>query len=211
MPTVTSLEKIKRLKGWCELQLDRTVSFPVNDELILKYLLKAGKEFTSSEIKSIREQGEYLFLKKKALDMLARRRLSEKELRRKLRLINKSSTYIERLIEDLKKHGLVDDLGLAAAVIHTQLIGGSKSKRFIKSKLYQKGVPKAITDESIETELADYDEADAAKKIARKKYKTVEILPRLKAKKRIADFLRGRGFDWDVVNQALAELFKGDD
>ena len=211
MPTVASLDKIKRLKGWYELQLDGVVTFPVNDELILKYLLKAGKELTSFEIKSIREQGEYFFLKKKALDMLARRRLSEKELRRKLRLINKSSTYIERLIEDLKKHGLVDDQGLAAAVIHTQLIGGSKSKRFIKSKLYQKGVPKAITDESIETELADYDEAEAAMKIARKKYKTVESLPRLKAKKRIADFLHGRGFDWDVVNRALDELFRGDD
>jgi regulatory protein len=211
MPTITSLDKIKRLKGWYELWLDGIVSFPVNDELILKYLLKTGRTLSSSEIKSIREQGEYLFLKKKALDILARRRLSEKELRRKLRPVNKVSTYIERLMNDLKKHGLIDDRDFAAAVIHTQLIGGSKSKRYIKSKLYQKGVPKTISEEAVETELADYNEAEAAMKIARKKYKTVKDLPQLKAKKRIADFLRGRGFDWDIVNQALDELFKGDD
>jgi len=211
MPTVTSLEKIKRLKGWYELWLGAAISFPVNDELILKFLLKAGKVLTSSEIKSIREQGEYLFLKKKALDILARRRQSERELRRKLRPLNKSSTYIEKLIEDLTQLGLVDDSSFAASVIHTQLISGSKSKRYIKSKLFQKGVSKAITDDAIETELADYNEAEAAMKIARKKYKTVKDLPRLKAKKRVVAFLRGRGFDWDIVNQALNELFQGDE
>ena len=82
---------------------------------------------------------------------------------------------------------------------------------YIKSKLYQKGVPKTISEEAVETELVDYNEAEAAMKIARKKYKTVKDLPQLKAKKRIADFLRGRGFDWDIVNQALDELFRGDD
>jgi len=210
MSTVTSLVKIKRLKGWYELWLDGAVSFPVNEELILKYLLKAGQALTSSNIKSIREQGEYLFLKKKALDILARRRQSEKELRRKLRTVSKSSTYIDRLMEDLKKLGLVDDSSFAASVIHTQLIGGSKSKRYIKSKLYQKGVPKAISEEAIETELADYNETEAAMKIALKKYKAVKDLPRLKAKKRVADFLRGRGFDWDIVNHVLQELFQGD-
>ncbi|MCP4582908.1 MAG: hypothetical protein GY839_14960 [candidate division Zixibacteria bacterium] len=207
MPKITSLDKIKRLKGWYELWLDKAVSFPVNDELILKHMLRIGSLLEPSEIKSIREQGEYFFLRKKALDALARRRLSEKELRRKLKPVPKSSTYIDRLMEDLREHGLVDDLYYAGAVIHTQIAGGSKSKRYIQNKLYQKGVAKEIAEQAIESELAEYDEYEAALRIAVKKYKTVRDLPLLKGKKRIADFLRGRGFGWDIINPVLNEIF----
>lgn len=211
MPTITSLEKIKRQKGWFELTLDKAVSFPVNDELILKYLLKVGKQYLPGEIKQIREEGEYKFLKKKALDALARRRLSEKELRKKLKPVFKSSLYIDRLMDDLKELGLVDDLNYAAAVIHTIGAGGSRSRRYIRNKLYQKGLAKEVIEKAIESELAEYDEAAIALKLAKKKYKSVNKLPRLKAKKRIADFLRGRGFNWDDINYALDEIFKGDD
>jgi regulatory protein len=211
MLTVTKLEKIPRMKGWFELILDGKVSFPVNDELILKYLIRAGRQYPSGEIKEIRQQGEYLFLKKKALDALARRRLSEKELRRKIKSQPKSAKYIDRLMDDLKKLGLVDDLDYAAAVIHTLQVGGSKSKRYIRNKLYQKGVDSETTDKAVGKELADYDETEAAMKIAMKKYRSVKDLPILKAKKRIADFLLGRGFNWDDINNALNKLFDRDD
>lgn len=210
MPIVKSLEKIKRQRGWFDLILDGGAGFPVNEELILKYRLKEGESYLPSEIRAIREEGEYLFFKKKAFEALSRRRLSESELRSKLRAVNKSSQYIDRLIEDLAKLGLIDDLAYAQAVIHTLQISGSKSKKYISNKLYQKGVPKDSAEQAIETELAGYDESEAALKIARKKFKTVKDLPPLKAKKRIADFLRSRGFNWDNINAALDKLFRED-
>jgi SOS response regulatory protein OraA/RecX len=211
MSTVTALEKIPRLKGWFDLVFDGKVSFPVNEELILKYLIRIGEQYLPGKIKEIRQQGEYMFLKKKALDALARRRLSEKELRRKLRKQPKVSTYIDRLINDLKGLGLIDDQTYAAAVIHTLQAGGAKSKRYIKSKLYQKGVDTETTEKAVDGELADYDETEAAMIIATKKYRSVKDLPTLKAKKRIADFLRGRGFGWEDISNALDKLFDRDD
>jgi regulatory protein len=114
-------------------------------------------------------------------------------------------------MDDLKKLGLIDDLNYAAAAIHTLQVGGSKSKRYIRSKLYQKGVDSETADKAVEAELAEYDETEAALKIAEKKFKSVKGLPVLKAKKRIADFLRGRGFNWDDINNALDKLFGRDD
>jgi len=211
MPEITSLEKIKRQKNWFELMLDNAVSFPVNDELILKYALRKGRQLLPGEIKEIRESGEYKFLQKKAFDALSRRRLSEKELRRKLKQAPHSAKYIDRLIEDFQKLGLINDPDYAAAVIHTLQAGGAISRRYIRGKLYQKGIAEGISEQAIENELADYDETEAALKIAQKKFKTVKDLPVLKAKKRIADFLAGRGFNWDDISYALDKLFKGDD
>ena len=211
MPLIKSLERIKRQKGWYELTLAGGASFPVNDELILKYRLKEGESPLPSTIKTVREEGEYLFLKKKAFEALSRRRLSESELKGKLKKVPKASKYIDRLTDELKKQKLIDDLAYAQAVIHTLQIGGSRSKKYISNKLYQKGVPKELAEMAIDEELDDYDEGEAALKIALKKYKSVKNLPLLKAKKRVADFLRGRGFGWDNINAALDKLFRESD
>ncbi len=212
MPKITSIEKAKSKRGpkgfgvWYELLFDSGLSFLVNDELILKYLMKKGNDFTNNKIKAIRLEAEYQFLKKKAINILARRRYSEKELRRKLESDKKYAPHIDRVIDDFKKLGLIDDLQFAAGVIHRLLVSGARSKRYIRQKLYQKGVPREISEKAIDNELADYDEYRAALKLARKKYKMVRHQPQLKTKKRIADFLRGRGFEWDVINHVLTEL-----
>lgn len=207
MPKITSLEPIKRKKHWFEIRFDNKLCFPVNDELILKYLLKVGKSLTKNESEKLRNEAEYLFLKKKALDILSRRRISERELRQKLRSERKFSHHTDKVIEDLKNMGFIDDLTFATSVINSSLVSGPKSKMYIRQKLYQKGVPKEIAEKAIESELADYDEGHAALELARKKFETVKSLPTLRAKKRIADFLRGRGFSWDIVNYCLNSLF----
>jgi regulatory protein len=211
MPIIVSSEKVKRKKGWFTLILDSDQSFVVDEELIFKHALRPGRELTKSEIDQIKGEGEYQFLKAKALDILSRRRVSEKELERKLKFIKTYGKHTPRVIAKLKELGFIDDSTYAASYIHTALIGGLKSKMFIKYKLYQKGVPKTIAETAIEEELGNYDEKEAALQLARKKYKTVKSLPPLKAKQRVADFLRGRGFGWDNINYCLSKLFREDE
>lgn len=210
MPKITTLDPIKRQKHWFEIRFDNKFFFPVNDELILKYLLKAGRSLSKSEIEKLKNEAEHLFLKKKALDILSRRRISERELRQKLKTERRFSHHTDEVIENLKNVGLIDDTTFAGSVISSSLISGPKSKMFIRQRLYQKGVPKEIVEKAIETELANYNEEQGALELARKKFKTVKSLPTLKAKKRIADFLRGRGFSWDVINYCLNSLFAKD-
>ena len=207
MPRITALESIKRKKGWFEIRFDNNLSFNVNDELVLKCLLKVGRNLTKNEIEKLRNEADYLFLKKKALDILSRRRISERELRRKLRSERKFSYHTDKVVGGLKNIGLIDDLTFASSAINSFLISGPKSRMYIRQKLYQKGIPKEIAEKAIESELADYDESQAALGLARKKFETVKPLSTLKAKKRIADFLRGRGFSWDIVNYCLNSLF----
>ena len=211
MPQILSIEKIKRKKGWFTLSLDNDTSFVVNDELVFKYAMRPERELARAEIEQIKAEGEYQFLKAKALDILSRRRVTEKELERKLKFIKIYGKHTAKLIANLRELGLIDDLGFATSYIYTTLIGGPKSKMFIKHKLRQKGVLPATAQKAIEEELGDYDERDAALQLAKKKYKTVKSLPTLKAKQRVAEFLRGRGFGWDDINNALSKIFHRED
>lgn len=211
MPEILTLEKIPRKKGWFTLTLDNDFSFVVNDELIMKYALRPERELTRPEIEQIKGEGEYFFLRAKAFDILSRRRVSEKELERKLKFTKFYGKQTSRVIANLKELGLIDDSGYAASFIHTTLIGGPKSKMLIRQKLRQKGVPDDIAQQAIDKELGDYDEKEAALTLAKKKYKLVKQLPTLKAKQRVADFLRSRGFSWSNINYCLAKIFKGDE
>jgi regulatory protein len=211
MPQILSLEKIPRKKGWFTLTLDNNYSFVVNDELILRYGLRPERELTNPQIDQIKADGEYLFLKAKAFDILSRRRVSEKELERKLKYTKIYGKQTQKVIANLKDIGLIDDSGYAASFIHTALIGGPKSKMLIRQKLRQKGVPAEIAQQAIDQELGDYDEKEAALTLAKKKYKLVKQLPTLKAKQRVADFLRSRGFSWSNINYCLSKIFKGDE
>jgi len=210
MPRIISIERVKRQKSWYELCLDNGNSFAVNDELILKYLLKTGKTLSNDELTRVRSQSEYLYLTKKALDILARRRITEKEIRNKLKPVKSSAGHIDKVITELKKLGFIDDYSYAVSLIQSSLSGSPRSVRYIRQKMYQKGVPSETADKAINDELSDYNEYEAALKLGLKKHKTVARFPELKAKKRIADFLRGRGFNWDVINEVINNLFTGD-
>ncbi len=211
MPTVTSLEKIRRLKGWFELTLDKLSSFPVNDELIVKYRIKTGARFLPHEIKEIREKGEYLYTKRKAFDILSRRRYSERDIREKLRKTLDKSNFIDKVISELKDLKFIDDLEYAKALIHSLGVTGKRSVRYIRDKLYHKGIRDEIIEKAIESELENYDETEIAYTLARKKHATLTKLPMLKAKKRVADFLKGRGFSWEDIRYALDRVFTEDE
>ena len=211
MPRITAIEPIKRQKTWYNIHFDNGLVFIVNDELILKYALKPGHDISAADIKIIRERGAYLYLKKKALEIIARKRVSEKELRRKLSSMKPPPARLNRLIDELKSYRFIDDYELAVALVRSQLNAKPSSRRYIARKLFLRGIPEKTAARAMAKELEGYDERNAALKTAAKKFKSVENLPTVKAKKRIADFLRSRGFDWDAIYAALDGLFQNDD
>ncbi len=211
MPAILSLEKIKRKKGFYLLQADEGAAFPVDEELILKYGLRSGIQLPRNKLTELRSEGEFQYLKRKALDLLARRRHSEKELFNKLKYTPIYGRHAEAVINKLKELGYIDDTAFASALIHTTLIGGAKGKMLIKRKLRQKGVSQAVADKALASELEDYDELQAAIDIVRKKIKSLKDVPQLKAKQRLAMLLYGRGFDWETINAALRAVFSNRD
>jgi SOS response regulatory protein OraA/RecX len=76
--------------------------------------------------------------------------------------------------------------------------------------LREKGISDEIALQAIEKELEGFDEVDAVRKMARKKYKTVKHLPPAAAKNRVVNFLRSRGYRWDTIKKAIEGMFSDD-
>jgi regulatory protein len=140
--------------------------------------------------------------------ILARHMVSERDLRRKLTEEGRPRAAREDVIYQFKRYGLIDDAKYAANFVRTQMARGSKSRLYLKSKLREKGVRDEYSDQAIEAEFSGFDEVSAVKTIAEKKYKTVKHLPPQKARLRVINFLRGRGFNWETIRKATSDIFR---
>jgi regulatory protein len=143
--------------------------------------------------------------------ILSRRMVSERDLRRKLTEERRPKAAREDVIYQLKRYGMIDDAKYAANFVRTQLSHGPKSRLYLKSKLREKGVRDEYSDPAIEAEFSNFDEVSAVKAMAEKKYKTVKYLPPQRAKVRVINFLRGRGFKWETIRKATSDLFSSPD
>lgn len=203
---ITGLEPVKRKKGWFELTAKGKPPFFIDEETVYKNGLKIGDIISESGYKKIKENSDKAWLKYRALQILSRRMISERNLRRKLSAEKRSSALRDEVLSQLRQYGYIDDLKYACAYIKSQISHGGKSRLYLKQKLYEKGIKADISEAALESELAGYDEDTVVMELARKKLKNIKGETHLKTKQKLAAFLRGRGFGWSAINNAASRL-----
>lgn len=203
---IVGIEPAKRKKGWFELRIKGKPPFLIDEETIFRNALKTGDILSDSRLRRMKEEADLAWLKYRGMQILSRRMLSEKDLRRKLSTEKKPAELRDKAMSKLKEYGFYDDSIYAAAFIRSQLARGIKSRLYLKKKLWEKGVRREISESAIEKELEDIDEESAVKELASRKLRTLSNLPREKAKGRLINFLRNRGFSWDIIRNVMAAV-----
>jgi regulatory protein len=214
MSVITSIKPQKNQKR-VNIYLDGKFGFGLDLENYLKLNLKVEQEFSDKEIEKIIKKAEF----QKTLDKLLRfatlRPRSEKEIRdwiyRRIgkkyseELFNKQSL---RLRQRLKRLEFLDDERFAKWWVGQRMQFKFKSKRQLVSELRIKGIDRNTIEDVIAG--VNIDETKIAKKLIEKKKYRWEKLDKLKAKKKMTDFLARKGFGWDVIRSAIDVVLKKD-
>lgn len=145
----------------------------------------------------------------KAMRLLSRRPLTERELRDRLRKAEYPSSEISAAVAECRKRGYVDDRQFAADYAE-QLAARGLGGRRISQALYKRGISAELREEPLE-EAAVTEAERAAEALAVKlRLLARESDPRKKREKAFR-FLVGRGFSIDSCRAALeAADFNGD-
>ncbi len=204
---IAGIEPVKRVKGWFELRIKGKPPFLIDEETIYKNSLRAGDVISDARFQRIMQHADLAWLKYRGMQILSRRMISERDLRRKLSTERKSPAVRDEAMTHLKRYGFYDDIRYAAAFIRSQMARGAKSRLHLKQKLWEKGIDKEIADRAIETELEGFDEKDAVMELAKKKLRSLKRLPADKTRNRLINFLKGKGFSWDTINSAVKSAF----
>lgn len=148
-------------------------------------------------------------VKSRALDLLARREHSVKELGDKLaRRMEDPPETVRAVVEELADKGLVSDERFAGAWARDAVRLKPRAERKIVAELVEKGVPARVAARAVADALAEEETDDRAMAIglaesyrSRLEGKSVEAQWR-----RLAGYLQRRGFDNALIYDVCEEM-----
>ncbi len=141
-----------------------------------------------------------------ALRLLAIRDHSCAEMRKKLARRGFSAEQISEVVRDLAEKGFLDDARFAARFGAALARETHLGPQGIEHKLLQKGISQDITrqvSDDLENEISP---ALRLRRMIEKKLKGRPVADiSLPEKRRLAAYLRGRGFSWEDISSVLED------
>ena len=138
---------------------------------------------------------------------MAYRPRSEKDGRDYLPRKKNESSIIERVIVKLREQKFVDDEEFVKWWIEQRSAFKTKSIKFIKMELQQKGVAQEIADRIIHnSEFIIQNDLERAKKLIEKRLERVKGLSKQEIYQKLGSYLARRGFDWETIKQSIDEV-----
>lgn len=137
--------------------------------------------------------------------LLAISRKSESELERKLEEKGYLKEVIEEIFKALRAKGIVSDTKLVEETVQW----GIHSKRYGKRRIFVELKKKGVAEAKIEEALKQYPETtekEIAGELAQLRWEKLQKLTPEKRKKRLYDYLLGRGFGFELARELVTKL-----
>ena len=204
MQTVTQISEHPRKPGRYIVEVDGREFAVVNLDAITETKTKIGVVIDDARAAQLREAGEVVATYDRALNLLAFRARSSRELSRRLKEKGASAECIEQVITKLRDAGLVDDADFARQVARSKVSGGA-SKRRVQQELFKRGVERDVADEAVTEVLADenVDMVAVAERVARKRLPSLTSADPQSRRRRLYAFLARRGHDSETIRTVM--------
>ena len=184
--------------------VDGEYALSLEDVEIVVRGIKVGMEITQKELESLAFESSYGKAKKKALDILSRKSISEKMLFDDLKEKGFEDIVTAEVIRELKDLGYIDDLSYTIMFFEMarEKLWGIKKIRY---ELGRKGIDENIIEDALlDVGPAGFEEIAEAIKV---RYAS-EDLTDIKAKQRIMRYFAARGFEFSDIEKAFNILKK---
>ena len=204
MAIITDIKRQQKQKDRFNIYLDEKFVCGLNDETIIKYGIKIGKEISGEELIEIQLDSEQIVAFNKSISLLERKLYSVKQMKDKLKEKGFADVTIEKCIEKLTGYGYLNDSALANGYCN---LNKTKSKRELAFKLGQKGISSSVIDEKL-YEISKEDEEESASYVAEKYMRNKE--KDYKNCQKLFGYLAGKGFDYDIIKKVVNKYNNGD-
>ena len=182
----------------------------VDGEVVLTLGLKVGQEVSEQRLAEMLRAENVQRARQAALNLLSYRARSQDELHRRLVLKGYPEDVIESALQALAGADLVNDEKFSKDWVASRLQNRPMGKVRIAWELRQKGIAKELVEQVVESVDSDM-EYDLARGLAERKIRQAGGDVSDDERRKLASFLRRRGFSWEVTNRVLDELLPADD
>ena len=196
---ITAITAQKKREGRYNVFIDDAFAFGINGVDLLYYKIKEGEELSQSRYDELMEQLSFIKAREAALNYINYKMRTEKEVRQKLASDYTEET-VERVLEQFKEFGIVDDIKYAKLYINDCINLKGRGRQRILAELAVRGISRDIAEPFFE-DLGDT-MREKAERLMEKRIKSGSI-DDMKEYKRHMDFLLRRGFDYETVKDIL--------
>jgi regulatory protein len=208
---ITAIETQQRDPDRVSVFVDGVFAFGLPALVAVQESLRVGDALSEEQLTRLRALDEQAKAVNAAMNLLARRPRSEREIRDQLKRKGYPPESIDAAVAKLEGWRYLDDEAFARYWVENREANRPRGRRLLEQELRFKGVDRETIRQTIdETEL---DESSAALRLARTKLRTYGKLDLAVARRRLGAFLVRRGYGYDVVKPVLDQLFGeyGDD
>lgn len=203
MNTVTVVETRKNRQG-VKVILDEGSAFSLSLAVAAEAGLHKGQTLSIPEIERLKSTDQLHRSLNSALRYMSPRPRSEVEIRTRLSRHGFDTETIQKVLAELKKQGLVDDVAFAQFWRENRENFRPRSRRLMELELKQKGVDAEIIAEA----TIDVDDDQGAYRAAQKKARSLSGLDYPSFRKRMGSFLKRRGFDYELINRIIDRIWQ---
>ncbi len=203
---ITRIEKPSPRTKRYNIYIDGEVLLSVHEDVLVKYRLQKGMKIDEKEIHALLEAEEYNKAKRVALHYLSYRPRTVQELKMHLARKGYESEKTERIINELKALGFLNDLEYAKAWVDERQRHKGFGKNRLRQELLKKGIASSIADEVL-TNMDEGEQRQLAISIAERRYSRIKSEPWQKVERRLGNYLVRQGYSMSIVYEVL-HLFR---
>lgn len=179
-------------------------AFSVDSDVLIKFQLKKGMELDEFSLLEVQFQDDIRKAYNLAVNYLARRMRSEKEIIDYLAKKEIDESIVEEVIHKLTAQKYINDQEFAVAYVRTQANTTDKGSNVIKSELKEKGIAESIIKTALE-EFPLEQQIEKAVKIGEKFFKRNAKESLKIQKQKLENLLLRKGYSFEIITIAIKE------
>lgn len=204
LPKITKIETQKRKERY-NIYVDGEYAFPVDEAILIKYVLHKGMEMPTDLMKKIMADDTERKYYNQALGYISYRLRSEKEVRQHLKEKEATPDTIEKTIQKLKEQKYLDDQIYGDSFVRTAATISQKGPGVLKQEMKLKGLKDEVINQAL-TQYSNDQLIENALKLAEKTWKKHRNTSQREAKNKVQQMLFQKGYTQEVIQQVLVAL-----
>jgi regulatory protein len=198
---ITAIKSQKRNLRRVNIYLDGEFAFGL--ERIVAGWLQVGQVINDEKIAQLKAEDKRESDYQRAVNFISYRTRSEAEIRRKLEQGETSQESTDRVVEQLKRSGLLDDNHFAQAWVENRSEFRPRGKRALSYELKLRGVSADIIEQTIET----IDEEKLAYQAGLKYARKLANLDWKNYRTKLTRHLAQRGFNYETITDVTLKIW----
>jgi len=203
---ITAIRPRPRDPSRAEIYVDGIFRLAVAADVAYAAPLRVGDAVTEDALQQLERRDEDWRVREDALRLLSFRGRTVAELRRRLAARGHAAPAIERCVDDLARRGLVDDASFAQSFVRDRIRLRPRGAQRLLQELRTRGVDwetaRATVDEVLDEQAVS--ETELARQAAAR-WSAAQGETRLRARRRLYNFLARRGFGAEAICEVVEE------